>query len=118
MLVGRGRIGLGVGRVWRRSPVFLVIRCVWIRAGLCIGCYDGCRTRDWLADSVPGFIVAVRIRSSVDGRVLVDLVILVLWLRFVLKVERLERWQSKVAVGHVLLLLLLLLLVWMALVVG
>lgn len=99
MLVGGGRIWLGVGRVRRRSPVFLVIRCVWIRAGLRIGCYDGCRTRDRLADSVPGFIVAVRrIRGPVDGRVLVDLIILVLWLRFVLKVERLERWQSKVAV--------------------
>ncbi|KAI6122205.1 hypothetical protein EDD16DRAFT_1572755, partial [Pisolithus croceorrhizus] len=60
-----------------------------------------------------GFIIAVRIGSSVDGRVLVDLVFLVLlWLRFVLEVERLERWQTKVAVGHVLLLLLLLLLVW------
>lgn len=99
--------------------MFLVIRCIWVRASLCIGCYDGCRTRDRLADSIPGFIIAVRIGSSVDGRVLVDLVFLVLlWLRFVLEVERLERWQTKVAVGHVLLLLLLLLLVWMALVMG
>lgn len=54
LLVGRGRIRVGEGRRRGRGPVFLVIRCIWIRASRLgsIWCCNRCLARDRLADRV------------------------------------------------------------------